>query len=80
MEEFKHENDINFFNDMENIQIPQALIASQSPLKNLPPILIVDDAIFNVFSLQMVLEKNFNLKSDFAYNGEEAIKKVKERH
>ena len=47
---------------------------------NLPPILIVDDAIFNVFSLQLVLEKSFNLKSDFAYNGEDAIQKIKERH
>ena len=39
-------------------------------------ILIVDDDAFSVYSLQSILKINFNLKSDFAYCGEEAISKV----
>ena len=41
-----------------------------------PDILIIDDDAFSVFSLQTILKTNFNLESDFAYNGEEGIKKI----
>ena len=39
----------------------------------------MDDAIFNVFSLQQILETFFGLRADFAYSGEEALAKVLRR-
>lgn len=39
-------------------------------------ILIVDDNVFNIVTLQTLLEYQFNLESDKAMNGQEAIEKV----
>ena len=43
-----------------------------------PRILIVDDDIFNIFALQMILSK-LGYTCDTAFNGEQAIQKVLER-
>ena len=40
--------------------------------------LIVDDNIFNIITLQMMLEP-LNLKSDMALNGLDALEKIKSR-
>ena len=50
----------------------------QNPPK-CPPILIVDDDIFNICALQMILSK-LGYTCDVAYNGEQAIQKVLQRH
>lgn len=42
-------------------------------------ILIVDDDVFSVFSLRSILENEFELGSDFAYSGQEAIQIFKSR-
>ena len=44
-----------------------------------PRILIVDDNIFNIVTLQTILEMNFNLSSDKSMNGQQAVDKVKSR-
>lgn len=49
------------------------------PCLGRPPILAVDDNIFNIVALQTVLEYDFNLQSDKALNGLEAVAKVQER-
>ena len=41
--------------------------------KDLAKVLVVDDNVFNIFTLQMVLDTSFKLKSDKALNGQEAI-------
>ena len=43
------------------------------------PILIVDDNIFNIVTLQTMLELQFKLKADKGFNGMEAIEKIKQR-
>eukprot|EP00347_Sterkiella_histriomuscorum_P010154 403377397 len=48
--------------------------------KNKSRILIVDDNIFNIITLQTILEKQFNLQVDKATNGQEAVDKVIERY
>ena len=45
-----------------------------------PDILIVDDNIFNQVTLAAILELRFNLKSDKANNGQEAVQKVNKRY
>lgn len=45
-----------------------------------PRILVVDDNIFNIVTLQTLLELQFHQSSDKATNGLEAVKKVKARH
>ncbi|CDW86801.1 -like sensor kinase protein [Stylonychia lemnae] len=51
----------------------------QCPCQQRQDILVVDDNIFNVVTLQTILEFQFNLKSDKAMNGLDALKKVEER-
>ena len=41
--------------------------------------MIADDCSFNIVALQSLLLQ-FNIKSDFCFNGLEAIQQVKERH
>eukprot|EP00347_Sterkiella_histriomuscorum_P008982 403342980 len=43
-------------------------------------ILIVDDNIFNIITLQAIIEMQFNLKVDKATNGQEGIDKVVQRY
>eukprot|EP00347_Sterkiella_histriomuscorum_P012729 403367440 len=43
-------------------------------------ILVVDDNIFNIVTLQTILEYQYNLKSDKAMNGQEALDKVNMRY
>src|SRR5690606_11967607 len=43
-----------------------------------PPILIVDDDIFNIMSLEMIL-KTLSLSCDKAYHGHEALEKLRIR-
>lgn len=42
-------------------------------------ILIVDDTIFNIEVLQMMLQNQFHMNCDYAYSGDEALQKVRER-
>ena len=51
----------------------------ESNLPKPPQILIVDDDIFNICALQMILSK-CGYTCDAAYNGEQAIQKVLHRH
>ena len=44
-----------------------------------PEILIVDDNIFNVYSLKLLIEQHFKIPTAIAYSGEEAIMKFNER-
>lgn len=39
--------------------------------------MVVDDNVFNVMTLQMVLEAQFGLQTDKAMNGKEALENVK---
>ncbi|TNV72126.1 hypothetical protein FGO68_gene15474 [Halteria grandinella] len=63
---------------INNTVTPQAL-SDRCPCKTRPPILAVDDNIFNIVALQTVLEYDFNLQSEKALNGLEALAKVQER-
>ena len=47
--------------------------------KEKPEILIVDDDSFNLLALETILNK-FKLKSVRAFNGEQAMQKIKEKH
>ena len=47
--------------------------------EKLPTILIVDDNIFNIITLETMIELQFQIKVDKATNGLEAVNKVKER-
>ena len=42
-------------------------------------ILVVDDNVFNIMTLQTMLEVSMKLKSDRALNGKEAVDLVKKR-
>lgn len=42
-------------------------------------ILVVDDNVFNILTLQTILEQSVKFKSDRALNGKEAVKLVEER-
>ena len=44
--------------------------------ENFADILVVDDNIFNIVTLQTILEFQYNIKSDKAMNGQEALDKV----
>ena len=39
-------------------------------------VLVVDDNIFNIVTLQTILEMNFGVKADKAMNGQEAVERV----
>ena len=41
--------------------------------------MIVDDNNFNIYSLSQLLEHFFNLKSDFVFDGKEAVDIIKSR-
>ncbi|CDW83581.1 multi-sensor hybrid histidine kinase [Stylonychia lemnae] len=49
------------------------------PCRNRPQILIVDDNVFNIITLQTILEMNFKQKVEKATNGKEGVDKVMER-
>ena len=68
--------------DLERITNAQIPRISDSETANVPTpsqILIVDDDIFNICALQMILSK-LGHTCDAAYNGEQAIRKVLQRH
>ena len=44
-----------------------------------PPILVVDDDPFNLYSLQDIFEEFFQLNCVFAHNGQDAVDKVRAR-
>lgn len=50
------------------------------PCTSRPRILIVDDNIFNLVTLESVLELQFSLKADRAMNGQEAVEMLLKRH
>eukprot|EP00347_Sterkiella_histriomuscorum_P012331 403369004 len=52
---------------------------SNCPCANRPQILIVDDNVFNIITLQTILEMQFKQRVEKATNGLEGIEKVKER-
>lgn len=58
-------------NNIENLKI-------KSPLCECPPILVVDDDIFNIVAFEAIAKK-LNCQCDTAYNGQQAIEKVDER-
>ena len=45
-----------------------------------PKILLVDDNEMNLFALKMILDKLGNYSSDYALNGKEAVKMIKEKY
>ncbi len=45
-----------------------------------PRVLIVDDNIFNIITLQSILELQFGIQSDKASNGKEGVDRVLERY
>lgn len=45
----------------------------------MPNILVVDDNVFNVMTLKMVLESQYNLPADKAMNGLEAVEAIVKR-
>jgi PleD family two-component response regulator len=51
-------------------------MVNSCPCKNRPEILIVDDNEFNVLALKNILELTYNLSSDKASNGQDAIDKL----
>ena len=57
---------------------PRILTSSRNKASETPQILIVDDDIFNICALQMILSK-LGYTCDAAYNGEQAIQKVLQR-
>ena len=69
--------------EMENFRTPRiSTLSCNEEMINgskTPQILIVDDDIFNICALQMILSK-FGLTVDAAYNGEQAIQKVLQKH
>ena len=67
--------------DNSELLIPVIESGSQKKCdcKDKPQILVVDDNNFNIFTLQSLLDVNFNLDSDKAFNGSEAVDKVAQR-
>ena len=47
--------------------------------RDLNDILIVDDNVFNILTLQTMLEEGLHLKSDRALNGKESLNCVEDR-
>ncbi|CDW84037.1 multi-sensor hybrid histidine kinase [Stylonychia lemnae] len=84
IEEEKAQGSSSHFQTVDDIQFSRSLINNikieQEKKKILPPILIVDDANFNVYSLKMILKTMFGLESDFSYSGKDAIQMIKQRH
>ncbi len=62
----------------KSIHIAKSLVP-KCACSDLCKILVVDDNIFNVMTLQMILKEGFNLESDKALNGQEALKLLRER-
>ena len=62
-----------------NTELPIRLnTATEIPFRSCPKILIVDDDIFNITALQLILNQ-LGYSCDTAYNGQQAIEKVLER-
>ena len=60
-------------------QAQLSLISPKIFINKAPKVLVVDDDIFNITALEMMLSK-LGYSCDTAYNGEQAIEKVMERH
>eukprot|EP00347_Sterkiella_histriomuscorum_P001382 403372250 len=60
---------------IDELPIDQAICPCQSR----PQILIVDDNIFNIITLQTILEMQFNQRVEKATNGLEGLEKIQER-
>jgi PleD family two-component response regulator len=56
----------------EKVEVERTSTKVEEP----PQILIVDDNTFNVFSLKLLIEEYFYLRTDTAYSAKEAIEKV----
>ena len=71
-----------YFSVIRSIRNPRLGIElSYINKNNLKKILIVDDEIFNIQAIKIILEHRFQMKSvdsitDYAMNGKEAIEKV----
>eukprot|EP00347_Sterkiella_histriomuscorum_P016217 403354040 len=82
-------NDSVKFGGFEDILCTPSIIASTKKkrlVSHIPcscqtrtDILVVDDNIFNIVTLQTILEYQFNLRSDKALNGQDAVDIVKQR-
>ena len=64
------------------IKAPAAAVENEISLAdpNCPNILLVDDNYFNIEVLQSLIEVQLNFNCDSAFNGQEAVSKVKERY
>ena len=63
---------------VESFKTPRITTDEEANLQQSASILIVDDDIFNICALQMILSK-FGYTCDAAYNGEQAIQKIIQR-
>jgi PleD family two-component response regulator len=52
----------------------------QCPCHDRKDILIVDDNVFNIMTLQCILSENLKLDADKAINGREAVEKIINRY
>ncbi len=63
--------------DVDTSECESPLMACPCEIRN--EILIVDDNIFNILTLETILQQKFNKTCDRALNGQEAFEKVRER-
>eukprot|EP00347_Sterkiella_histriomuscorum_P013549 403364289 len=72
----------SYLNDQKPLRIrtKKLMNSSDCHCPKLPEILIVDDNIFNVVTLQAILQMQFGHLSDKASNGQEAVQKVIEKY
>ena len=64
---------------LNQFKTPRIRVDEEPALPKASQILIVDDDIFNICALRMILSK-LGYTCDVAYNGEQAIQKVLQRH
>eukprot|EP00347_Sterkiella_histriomuscorum_P003008 403365951 len=88
------QTDLSQYNLNESCDLSINLITQDPPLmitkkltsltdcscQRVSEILVVDDNIFNVITLQAILQMQFGYQSDKASNGAEAVQKVEQRH
>lgn len=54
-------------------------LSLKCPCSERSDILVVDDNVFNIMTLQCILDDGLQLKSDKALNGQEAVNRVLDR-
>ena len=66
------------FESARLLVVEDMIVALNEPCSH-PDILIVDDNVFNIIALELILKEKFKIKNDKALNGQLAIDKVIER-